>query len=103
LERIDICPIPEAHVEIQFLGKAAVLDSKGGFQGEVFMEDHKLGGQGYRRYIQQGTNKILDLVLVPVCDMVLDAKRVEDPSMACHEDHYIACEDALRAESGIQV
>jgi len=103
LEGIDICPIPEAHVEKQFLGKVAVLDSEGGIQGGVFMEDHKLGGQGHRRYILQGTNKILDLVLVPVCDMVLDAKRVEDPSLTCHEDQNIACKDTLRAKSVMQV
>ena len=48
-------------------------------------------------------NKALDLVLRLVCDKMLAAIRVEDPSITCHEGHHSTGGDALRAESGVQV
>ena len=67
------------------------------------MADHKFREKGGRGNILQDTEKVLNLVLVPVCYKVLDAIRVVDPSMTCHEGHYITCENSLRTEGYVQM
>jgi len=90
---------PKAHVKRWFLVKIAVLESRGEFQGEAFVADNKFGEKGDRRNILQDTEKILNRVLVPVCYKMLDAVRIVDPSMSCHEGHYITCKNSLLAEA----
>jgi len=86
---------PKAHVKRRFLGKITVLESQGGFQGAPFVADNKFGEKGGGRNILQDPEKVLNGVLVPVGYKVLDAVRIIDPSMSCHEGHNIACDNSL--------